>query len=891
MSLTPLGLVAALLALGGGAAHAGAPDGALVRPVDLAACGALPPEPDPAERGERHLAHLRRAGLDVTGPLSLRELCALSAGLGALPPALARVPRGRVRLRFDESMPATASGMREPEWDGDDFVLTPQAGFVGFRDEALGADERRLLWRARATVHAVLARWDEAERWSQAPTWRRVNGWVLPFERPTALREFALNSAHTAYARPRGQASARLDFLTFAEAALVPVTALPVDDQLRCQEFTKHRALAQLFGATWEPGPCPAFDAWHRADELDALEVLMVQASGRAAESLFGHLLVRPVWRSSIGPTFESVIQFAAITLPRSGPVHLVRGTFGGYWLGVFTISLTDLLREKLSGEQRGLTRWRLNLTAREQRRFLERTWELERRGRFAYHFFSDNCATVLVWLLEASLEEPHLVSWPGFITAPADVLDSLFRARRASGERLLAQAFPSWESTSAVARRDEAARRRLERRMGVDWAGVHGPDVDRRRAAYRAAAAFSRGAPAAHHEDLFRWWALSARIERAQADEALHAWRELEDERMPPGSVDLDAVWRERLSNLERESALQQQLMLLDREAFADELRRRAKKRPMTRGEAAEDAERRAKLALFDEVTALQGELVAEVLQGGDALAFLASDGDAAVAEEVTHAARHLTTSGHWRLGVGAGAWRQVDGALAPVVRIEEAGLLEWLGEQRLRGLGAATGTRILEGAVTLSPTRGSPVVASHFTLIGFDSLSPSTPPAARWRDHLGFGFDVATDFRAWRSIPSVSGAVGWVLLGARADKARQLVTLGVGPVAWAGVDAAGVAPLGGVSGRLVARVTLGEGWPSALRAEVRHASVWGPGRQLHELRADVAFEWVLGWRGHLRLVLRPTLAVSAEPALGRVDALGLVMLEPVESLAALLR
>lgn len=848
---------------------------------------------------EEARARLSAAGLELAGPLTDAELLALASGLDAVPEPYRRTPAAPLRLVLDDTRPPSPSGIAEPEWHGRDFVLTPQLGHVSFRDAALDAPARRRLWRARAVVHALLSAWEERLHWSADPRWRRTNGWLFPFERPLSLGEHALNRARTAYARPRGQASSRLDFLTFAEAALVPVEALPTDDLVRCQEFSRVRALGALLGTPSEARPCPAFERWVRDDDLEHVEVLFVQASGASPESLFGHLLVRPVWRTGVGASFETAIQFAAITPQRPGLLHVPRGLFGGYSIGVFTISLTDLFREKLSAEQRSMTRWKLALTPQERRRFLERTWEMERRGRYDYAFFSENCATLLVWLLEGALDEPLLARWPAFITAPGGVLDDLFRARRASGERLLSPVFPSFESTGAVAQRDEGRRRELEgrlQRLGVDFSAAHDPQPAARRAAYEQLARASRGARRALHEDLFAWWALSSRVERASADQAVHGLRLLERQRLEVSEPDLEALWDDRLATLERESQLQQHLMVLDRESFFDDGLHEVPRRASTPAEAAEQRELEARLAVFEAVTALQAELVGEVLTAGSGTAFLAEEAAAALEAAVEPAAHSLPLSGHWRTSAGAGAWRGRDGVVVPVVRFDEAGLLELLGEQRLRGLGPFASVRMLEGSLTLAPalasSSASPVVQSHFTLVAFDTIAPPVPPVARWRGPFGFGFELATDYRAWRSVASLTGAAGWVFFSARGARGRNLLAVGAGPAGWATQDPRGLAALGGVTSRLVARVALQREWPSALRVEARHQSLWGPGgRELHEVRADLALEWVLAWGGQPRLLVRPGAGLTAEPMRGRLDVLGLVMLEPVESLAALVR
>ncbi|MBL8910558.1 MAG: DUF4105 domain-containing protein, partial [Archangium sp.] len=725
---------------------------------------------------------------------------------------------------------------------------------------------------------------------------RRANGWLLPFERPLTWGERALNHAPTAFSRPRGRQSPRLDFLTFAESVLVPVRSLAVDDQVRCQDFTRGRAFSELIGVPYERGACPAFDAFARVDELEHLEVLLVQSSGRAPESLFGHLLVRPVWKTSFGPSFDTAIQFAAITPPRPDLLHIGRGLFGGYSIGVFTISMTDLEREKLSGEQRSMTRWRLGLSRGEALRFLERAWEFERRGRFSYAFFSDNCATLLLWMLESSLDgrDSTLAKWPGFITSPGGVLDDLFRARRASGERLLTGLYPPLDATGVIAKRADLKRREMEKDLrGFDFDGAHSTDVATRAAAYASLAEKSRVAPRAQHQTLFTWWALSVRVERAPSDVALYERRKLEDELVEGAPLDLEQIWNDRLVKLERESVLQKQLMMLDRETFLDDVRRRLNRRPMTPSEAEKIAEFDAQLALFTQVTTAQGALL-DVLEGVDdqsAVSFIDEQNAAAVANEVVATTRSLPVSGHWRTGVGGGVWMREGGGFAPVVRIDEAGLHEALGEQRLRGIGAPVGVRMLEGSLTLAPTVQPYVVQSHFTLISFDSIAAPLVPSTFLKDHLGFGFEVVTDYRAWRSQKTLWGGQGWVMVHARDTFSRNLLALGVGPAAWVGEDGISPMPMGGGAGRLVGRIALDSTWPSAVRFEAKYQSVFGPGRQLHELRADASIEWVVAWGGRARMLVRPMVSLTAEPTVGRYNTFGLLMLEPVESLTELLR
>src|SRR5690606_21907466 len=141
------------------------------------------------------------------------------------------------------------------------------------------------------------------------------------------FREEALLNYAGAFSRARGQASAALDLVTFAEELFVPAEslrpeALGVDDQVRCQEFSRARVLSEVLaeeglGALPPRGRCPAFDTWAEVENLSHFEVLMAAASGRQPESLFGHLMLRPVWREGAvprGPGFGTVVQLVALT-------------------------------------------------------------------------------------------------------------------------------------------------------------------------------------------------------------------------------------------------------------------------------------------------------------------------------------------------------------------------------------------------------------------------------------------------------------------------------------------------------------------------------------------------------------------------------------------------
>jgi len=330
----------------------------------------------------------------------------LAGGLDALPEAMRRPPGGPLEVMAHAAPAPFGMGdgsAARPEWtEGPGLRRFHVYGFgpVAGEERALAPlrgmapEAFRRLWRARALVHAVVRRWDEVKGWSGGAELRRLNGWSWMG---------AGNPYAWAYSRERGRASAALDFATLAEEVLVPGPALEVRDAApACVQPSRFRFVREALKGRVPEHECPAFEAWADEPSLEGLEVLYVAASGRALESLFGHVLLRVVRREDPGrvrgPSFDTQVQLVALTggdLP--GLEYAWRGLTGGYQMALVTTTFGDLRRELLEGEQRGIRRFRLNLTASERRRALERIWELERVGYSRYFFFGHNCADALV--------------------------------------------------------------------------------------------------------------------------------------------------------------------------------------------------------------------------------------------------------------------------------------------------------------------------------------------------------------------------------------------------------------------------------------------------------------------------------------------------------------
>ncbi|MBJ6763608.1 DUF4105 domain-containing protein [Myxococcaceae bacterium JPH2] len=840
----------------------------------------------------------------------------VEAGLAALPPGMRRPPGGRLELVLHAEAAPLGMGdgsPERPEWtdEGARFHLYRYAPSeerrATLRLARLTSEEAERLWRRRAVIHAVVRRWDDARGWSRTPHWRRLDGWLAPFEKPLTWKETARITYAGAFSRARGQVSAALDLATFAEELWAPVEslredALPVDDQVRCQELSKTRALSEFIaeaglGSLPARGDCPAFDAWADVDALSHFEVLMVAASGRQAESLFGHLLVRPVWREgevARGPNFERVVQLVALTgMEAKGLGYVVKGMTGGYDTVFLTGTMGDLTHEARELEQRSIRRFRLNLTRAETVRMLERVWELERRGYMGYYFFTDNCATALLFLLNGALDADREVSPPGLLwVLPTATLDTLAKMDVTGSDGratpLLEYVPDAFESTLDRAVRAQTEQERLLSRL-ASWVGsgpharlralharLQSSEPEVRRAAYVAlpgivTEALDSVRPESREEArraLHAFVAQSVRVERASVDRAEGERLTIERDRLvavkKPVEGRASEGARERQRLFEQEDALQRRLAVLDRTTLLREALDSATSRPMTPEELRTWVRAERTEAAFVAATEAQGALNEGPLAEVDPAAFLADDHRRKVEAEQTWAASARRDSGAGRTAVSLGVDFTDEGGARPVLSLRTAGLSEALGDARLHGFQPSSELRVLDGELWVEPRWGVPrLLASQLTLVGYRTLLRELP---QWRrslwDGLGWGAEARVGSDAARALPhraSVQAEALWMVSESR--RYADFTALGVGAMAAVHWSQSTWLPAVGPRVSLAHRTGLPGAGANAVRMEAAYAPTWrsGEAQVRHEADATLQLEWWLGRAAGWGVLLTP--------------------------------
>ncbi len=822
----------------------------------------------------------------------------LLAGLQALPEKARRSPGPPLELvlRARPSPWGMGDGSdAAPEWeDGfSRFILyaweEAEEPRVTFRLERLDRAQREALWRRRAIVHAVVRRWDAAHEWSDRSRWKDLTGW--------SWFGTAVNPYAWAYSRARGQASAALDLATFAEEALVPAEqfvpdAVSPDDRLECQEFSKLRFLRERLGIppSSPVGGCPAFERWAALDRLSHLELLFSAPSGQRPQSLFGHLMLRPVHAAGphgTGPGYEPVVEVAALTGTGVPPLgYLWRGLTGGF-LNIFGSStLATVIREHVEHDQRTLRRFRLQLSEEERVRVMERTWELERRGYFPYRFLSDNCAAYVIFLLNGALEEARRIRTPPLLVIPGATLDAI-----ADLEGLLSHEPLDFESHRNLAVEAERARDALIDALpsSLDPALLRGWEafgreaksrehLEREQAYERLGALVSqtlsrdRGLAAS----LYAVIAATQKVERFLADEAVKRKKQIiEATRMIPEGTRLptaEELIAVRQLQSQRERPEVRRLEDLRRFVELVELMESLPRRPFTAEEAEAVEQADAIRRTYLQFSRIHGDLLEKAFPGVDPEAF-ARDEQARRTEEVRALDRSSIESSGWlRSAIGLGVSGSPGAMLRPTAVLRSALWSERVGERRLHGFDPQLELRLLDTEAQWTWEENRPRLAAlEMDVVRVRSLLRN-PMAARdplW-GHLGWGAGFRFSRVQGREAPERYSAHGSLYAPLRsANDFRSFTLLGVGAALDLEADLLPVGAGGGPTVELVHRAGLPGDFANAILVEATYAprvGVLGARRLQLEHRASAVATLMFQVGGPRGVLLGPRVGMTWE-------------------------
>lgn len=615
------------------------------------------------------------------------------------------------------------------------------------RYDQLNQSERIDLQRRRAIVHAIFLSNPALHEWSDEPTWRNINGW--------SSKQSVLNRDPWGFSRYLGANNPKLDLVTFAETFFVrfqDVTTkkLDPDRSVQCQEFTKARFFKAKTAASdpkWYRNyfsSCPDFDKWANVGNLKSIDVLVAAATSDRPESLYGHLLLHLVYKGK-SRGFEPVYQFGAVTDSNVGLIsYFVKGLLGGFISVLDVSSYRSTDKRILRSEQRNLKRFKLNLSPQQRVHVLERIWEIERRFRFSYVFFFNNCASFLVDLLGGALD----IDFPGrssFLITPSDVLDTFSTTENGKYGTLLNQEPVLHLSSREVAHQSIVMRRELLKKAKLSRFrnALEGKTAKQRLGGYidlkeaiknLGDNQFKLGLDILYH---------SVEIERFFAEHAEQKERglKLRNMKIPPISEEEILERRRRIFG---EKALENRYeKLFEKVAKIEETLIESDLLP---DEKTKDA--RLWIAetrnAYINITDLMGDYIEAYQPEFDGSAYLEERRQVGVQAARQHDKKSIGPSGKGRISIGLQSEETFGEGLR--LRFEGAVIKERLGEQRRRGFRSDVESVVLDFQTNFSLSdRIFQDIEMDLTIIRFLSMAQKVGPIREgFFDWFGWGFDV---------------------------------------------------------------------------------------------------------------------------------------------------
>jgi uncharacterized protein DUF4105 len=167
---------------------------------------------------------------------------------------------------------------------------------------------------------------------------------------------------------------------------------------------------------------CDRFQAWLKELNPASITLIFPSAYMNNPSSMFGHLLLRVDQKNQTDQTrlLAYTVNYSADVTSDNGIVFAVLGVTGGFKGFFSTHPYYIKAREYGDFENRDIWEYRLNLSQEQIERLLMHTWEMGNAS-FDYFFFKENCAYLILSLLDVADPEIHLTDRFWFYTFPSD--------------------------------------------------------------------------------------------------------------------------------------------------------------------------------------------------------------------------------------------------------------------------------------------------------------------------------------------------------------------------------------------------------------------------------------------------------------------------------------
>jgi hypothetical protein len=187
----------------------------------------------------------------------------------------------------------------------------------------------------------------------------------------------------------------------------------------QCAFPERYRFLKKELQLTLPDQDCPSFKRWKQAVDPHSVTFIFASAYLNNPTSMFGHTFIRidsgpeTLWGNGVNfgvPQNQSMV---------STVVFGLIGGFDGYFS---MLPYFQMVNEYNDSESRDLWEYQLNLTAEQVDHLTNHLWELLATN-FPYYFFSKNCTTQVLALLDVANPDWYLLDHFYYQVIPADAV------------------------------------------------------------------------------------------------------------------------------------------------------------------------------------------------------------------------------------------------------------------------------------------------------------------------------------------------------------------------------------------------------------------------------------------------------------------------------------
>jgi hypothetical protein len=197
-----------------------------------------------------------------------------------------------------------------------------------------------------------------------------------------------------------------------------------------CSFPARRHFLEQALSLQFAHPECADYDEWKRGLGAKGASLVYSSAFPNNPAAMFGHVLLRldrdPARKGQSGLMSYSVSYSANIPQGTNDLHYTVYGLLGGF-IGQFSIApYYTQVNDYTSAEMRDLWEYPLRLSSRQVDFLVDHLWELYAHAYFDYYFFSQNCATQQLALLQAAVPDQPILDGMPWYTLPVDAIHHL---------------------------------------------------------------------------------------------------------------------------------------------------------------------------------------------------------------------------------------------------------------------------------------------------------------------------------------------------------------------------------------------------------------------------------------------------------------------------------